>query len=115
MKKIMPEFKDEKDKVITVAMIIASIFFSFIPALVVVFFMKDYISESSANIAKLFFNFELLLFLLALIFIIPIVGQILGFVLGPIMMIVNVILCVTNLCAVGKGTEVKLPVPYEFI
>ena len=44
MKKVIPQFKDEKDKLIIVAMIIASIFFSFLPALAVVFFFKDYIS-----------------------------------------------------------------------
>ena len=115
MKKIMPNFRGETDKLIIVAMIIASIFFSFIPALVVVFFLKDNTSESSNNIAKMFFNFELLLFLVALIFIIPIIGPILGFVLGPIMMIFNVIICVINLCAVGKNSELSVPVPYDFV
>ena len=115
MQKIMPNFKDETDKLITVAMIITSIFFSFIPALVTAFFLKNYTSESSNNIAKMFFNFELLLFLVALIFIIPIIGPILGFILGPIMMIFNVVICVINLCAVGKNSELKVPVPYEFV
>ena len=115
MEKIMPSFKDEKDKLIVVAMIIASIFFSFMPALVVVFFLKEFVSESSNNVAKMFFNFELLLFLVALIFIIPVIGPILGFILGPVMMILNVIFCVINLCALGKGSEIKLPVPYKFL
>ena len=115
MKRFMPSFKDDKDKLITVVMIITSIFFSFIPALIVTFFLKIQISESTNNIAKMFFNFELLMFLIALIFALPIIGPILGFILGPIMMIVNVVFCVINLCAVGKGAEIKLPVPYEFI
>jgi hypothetical protein len=115
MKKVMPQFKDEKDKLIIVAMIIASIFFSFLPALAVVFFLKDYISESSNAVAKMFFNFELLLFLVALIFIIPIIGQLIGLLAGPIMMILNVVICIINLCAIGKGSEVKVPVPYEFL
>ena len=115
MEKIMPSFKDEKDKLIIVAMIVTSIFFSFLPSLVVIFLLKDYVSESSNNIAKMFFNFELLLFLVALIFIIPVIGPILGFVLAPIMMILNVVICVINLCAVGKGSEIKLPVPYKFL
>ena len=55
------------------------------------------------------------LFLVALIFIIPVIGPILGFVLAPIMMILNVVICVINLCAVGKGSEIKLPVPYKFL
>ncbi len=115
MKTVMPQFKDEKDKLIIVAMVIASIFFSFLPALAVVFFLKDYISESSNAVAKMFFNFELLLFLVALIFIIPIVGQLIGLLAGPIMMILNVVICIINLCAIGKGAEVKVPVPYEFL
>ena len=115
MEKIMPSFKDEKDKLIIVAMIVTSIFFSFLPSLVVIFLLKDYVSESSNNIAKMFFNFELLLFLVALIFIIPVIGPILGFVLAPIMMILNVVICVINLCAVGKGSDIKLPVPYKFL
>ena len=115
MKKIVPNFKDETDKLIVVAMTIASIFFSFIPALIVVFFLKNYTSESTNNIAKMFFNFELLLFLIALVFAIPIIGQILGLILGPVMMIFNVVICVINLCAVGKNAELKMPVPYEFI
>ena len=115
MEKIMPSFKDEKDKLIVVAMIIASIFFSFLPALVVVFFLKEFVSESSNNIAKMFFNFELLLFLISLIFVIPVVGWILGTILGPLMMIFNVIICIINLCAVAKGAETKVPVGYEFV
>lgn len=115
MKKIMPVFKDEKDKLIVVAMLITSIFFSFVPALVVVFFLKDLTSDSSNSIAKMFFNFELLLFLVSLIFIIPIIGQIIALILAPLMMILNVVMCVINLCAIGKDSEIKLPVPYEFI
>ena len=61
MKKIMPVFKDEKDKVVAVAMIIASMFLVFIPALLVVLFGKSYVSESTYEISKAFFNFELLL------------------------------------------------------
>ena len=115
MKKIMPNFKDEKDRLIAVMMIITSIFFSFIPSLIVTFFLKNYISENTNNIAKMFFNFELLLFLIALLFMIPIIGPILGFVLAPIMMIFNVIICIINLCALGKNSEIKIPVVYEFI
>ena len=43
MEKIMPSFKDEKDKLIVVAMIVASIFLSFLPALVVIFLLKDFV------------------------------------------------------------------------
>ncbi len=115
MKKTMPVFKDEKDKLITVVMIIASMFLVFIPSLLVVLFGKNYVGEGSYEISKAFFNFELLLFLISLIFAVPVIGWFLGVVLGPIMMIFNVIVCIINLCAVAKGAETKLPVPYEFV
>lgn len=115
MKKIMPVFKDDTDKIITVAMIVASMFFIFVPALVVILFLKDKISENSYQISKMFLNFELLLFLISLIFAVPVIGWILGVVLGPLMMIFNIIICVIGLCAVVKSAEVKVPVPYEFI
>ena len=58
MKKIMPVFKDDQDKIIVVAMIIASMFLVFVPALIVVLFLKDKLSENSYAIAKMFLNFE---------------------------------------------------------
>ena len=115
MKKIMPVFKDEKDKVVAVAMIIASMFLVFVPALLVVLFGKSYVSESTYEISKAFFNFELLLFLISLVFVIPVVGWILGTILGPLMMVFNMIICIINLCAVAKGDETKVPVGYEFV
>ena len=115
MKSVLPLFKDDRDKIITVAMVVASMFFIFIPALVVVLLLKERISESSYAIAKSFLNLELLLFLISLIFMIPVLGWFLGVVLGPLMMIFNVIICILALCAIVKGAEVKIPVPYEFI
>lgn len=115
MKKIMPVFKDERDKLITVAMIIASMFLVFVPSLLAVLFGKNYVSESAYEISKAFFNFELLLFLISLIFVIPVVGWILGTILGPLMMVFNIVICVINLCAVAKGDETKVPVGYEFV
>ena len=37
MKNLVAEFKDDKDRMITLAMLILSLFFGFIPALIVVF------------------------------------------------------------------------------
>ena len=115
MKKIMPLFKDDQDKIIVVAMIIASMFLVFVPALLAVLFLKDKLSENSYAIAKSFLNFELILFLVSLIFAVPVIGWLLGVVLAPLMMIGNVIVCIINLCAVAKVAELKIPVPYEFI
>ena len=115
MKKIMPAFKDEKDKLITVAMVIASMFLVFVPSLLIVLFGKNYISETSYEISKAFFNFELMLFLISSVFMVPVIGWFLGVVLGPIMMIFNIIICIINLCAIAKGDETKVPVKYEFV
>lgn len=115
MKTVLPTFKDEQDKIIIVAMIIASMFLVFIPALLVVLFLKDKVSEGSLAAAKMFLNFELILFLVSLIFAVPLIGWLLGVVLGPLMMVGNIIICIINLCAVAKGAELKVPVPYEFI
>ena len=92
MKKIMPVFKDEKDKVVAVAMIIASMFLVFVPALLVVLFGKSYVSESTYEISKAFFNFELLLFLISLVFVIPVVGWILQGFIVPLLTIVGGVL-----------------------
>ena len=115
MKKFVPSFKDERDKIAGVATIILSMFLCFIPALIVVLFLKEQVSEGTYEIAKAFFNFELRLFLISLIFFIPVIGWVLGFIGGPIIMIFNIVICIINLCAVAKNSEIKVPVPYEFV
>ena len=115
MKKILPVFKDERDKIFTVTVIILSMFLFFVPSLLAVLFLKEQLSENAYLIVKSIFNFELLLFLISLLFMIPILGWILAALLSPLMMILNVIICVINLCAVAKGAEVKVPALYEFI
>lgn len=115
MRKFTPTFKDDRDRLITLAMFISSIFLIFIPSLIVIFIPKDYISESTYEMGKSLFNFELLLFLISLLFIVPIIGWIIGFILAPIMMIFNVIIIIIDLCAIAGGNEVKIPEPYKFI
>ena len=115
MKNFAPQFKDDKDRLITLAMFIASMFFIFVPSLIVVFIPKDYISESTYEIAKSLFNFELLLFLISLLFVIPVVGWIVGFIVAPILMLWNVIIIIINLCAFASNKEIKIPEYYKFI
>ena len=115
MKRITPSFKDDTDRLLVVGMLIASIFFTFIPSLLLVLFGKEHISESSYEITKNVFNFELLLFLAALIFIIPIIGWLLSFIFAPLMIIFNVIIMIINLCAISEGRETKIPVLYTFL
>lgn len=115
MKKILPQFKDDTDKIIVVATVIGSIFFVFFPALIAILFGKNYISESSYQIVKSILNFELFLFLVSLIFMIPIIGWLLAIILAPLMVVINTIIMILDLCAIAKNTEVKIPVWYEFI
>lgn len=115
MKTIQAVFKDDRDRVITLAMLILSIFFIFIPPLVVIFLPKDYIGESTNEIAKTLFNFELLLFLISLIFLIPIIGWLFGLIASPILVIWNIVIIVINLCALSKDNVIKIPEPYKFM
>ena len=116
IKKIAPKFNDETDKVIIIGMFVASILpLLFIPPLLVVFLMKERISEETFQIAKAYFNFELLLFLITLIFILPVIGWIARISLYPIIYILNIVIIVINLCAIAKEVDIKIPVPYEFI
>lgn len=115
MKIITPVFKDDRDKIAAVATVILSLFFVFIPALLVVLFLREKISEGTYEIAKAFLNFELLLFLISLFFAVPIIGWLMAIILAPLMCIYNAIIVILALCAIAKGAEVKIPVWYEFI
>ena len=115
MKIISAEFKDDKDRLITVAMFILTLFFSLIPALVVVFIPKNYISQSTYEIGKTLFNFELLLFLISLLCLIPVIGWLASLIIVPIILIWNTIIVVINLCSIAKDNTAKLPEYYKFI
>ena len=115
MKAFIPEFKDDTDKIITVAMFIISIFTAFIPALVVILLLKEKVSERSYEITKAFLNFEILMFLISLLFFIPIIGWLASVIGIPVLALINVLVIVFALCGIAKGSEIKIPVPYEFI
>ena len=115
MMKIVPEFKNDTDRLITLAMIIGSLFLVFIPSLIVIFISKEYISESTYQIAKSFFNLELLLTLISLFFMVPIIGWFVGIFVAPLLMIFNLIIVVINLIAVANHKELTIPTPFTFI
>lgn len=115
MKNIMPVFKSDSDKLITLVMVISSAFLVFVPSLIVIFVPKEYISETTYAIAKAFFNFELLLFLVSLLLLIPIIGWFAAIVVAPVLTLLNWIIVIINVCALAKNGEIKVPVPYEFI
>lgn len=123
MEKFVPEFKDDNDRMIMIIMIIASIFFMFVPPMVVSLALKDQISESSYNISKAFLNFEILLLIVSLIFVIicmvPIIGWIVGFVLGSIVWTViwifNVVIVLMAVFAIAQNKEVQIPVWFKFV
>lgn len=115
MTKIMPAFKDDDDKIITVAVIITSVFFLFIPSLLVILCLKEKVSEESYRIIKSIFNFELFLFIISLFFIVPVIGWLVGTFVAPLLAIWNTIVMIIALCAVAKNREVSVPVPFEFV
>ena len=115
MKIINAAFKDDQDRLITVAMFVLTLFFALIPALIVVFIPKNYISEATYEIAKTLFNFELLLFLVSLLCLIPIIGWIASAIIIPVILIWNAIIVVINLCSIAKDNVAKLPEYYKFI
>ena len=112
---ILPQFKDDTDRLITLAMIISSVFFVFIPSLIVVFLPKQYISESTYEIAKAFFNFELFMFLISLFCMIPIIGWLVGIIAIPVMELINIVVVIINLCALANNKEIKVPGVYQFL
>ena len=115
MKIFTPMFKDDRDKIIAVAMILSSMFFLFFPALIVIFIPKEYISENTYNLAKAIFNYELFLFLISLFFMVPIIGWLVGFIVAPILALWNIIVLIIGLCAIAGNKEFKIPEIYNFI
>lgn len=115
MKQIMPIFNEDKDKLIAVTVVLLSMFFFFIPSLLIILLGKNYIDDNSYNISKAIFNFELFIFLVSLICIVPIIGWLIGLILIPLLYIWNVIVTVIALCSIGKGSEVRIPTPFEFV
>ena len=115
MKRYPIALRDDNDRLILILMMFCTLFLLIFSPAIVIFGLKDKVSESTLNISKAFFNFDLMMILVSLLFMIPILGWLLGVILGPIMIIVNVIVVVINLCAVAKGGEAKVPVWYEFI
>lgn len=115
MKKILADFKDDTNKIIIVAMIILTMFLGFIPSLIVALLLKKFLSDSSYEIAKALLNLEILFLLISLIGLIPILGWFVGWLLLPIMTIINIVVAVMALCSIAKKKEVNIPVLYEFI
>lgn len=78
-------------------------------------FLKKFVSEQSYLITKAFLNFEILLLLISLFFIIPVIGWAAGLFFGPILYIWNFIVVLFAVCSLVKKSEVSVPVFYEFI
>ena len=112
---ITPQFKDEQDKMIALATILASMFLFFIPALIVIVCAKEYVSESTYKISKAFFNFELFLFILSLVFIVPLIGFILKIIFLPLLILFNVIVVIYNVFNIAGNKKIKTPRNLEFI
>ena len=115
MTKIMPVFKNDEDKIITVITLLTSIFFIFLPSLLAMLCFKDKLSNEAYLVVKSVFNYELFLFIISLFFIIPVIGWLAGLVIAPLFAIWNTIVMIIGLCSIAKNKEVSIPVPYEFV
>ncbi|MEE3350100.1 MAG: hypothetical protein VZR09_08680 [Candidatus Gastranaerophilaceae bacterium] len=115
MKNFVAEYKDDTDKLILLIMIISSYFLFCLPAFIVIVGLKKYISESTYNITKAIFNFELLLLLICLTCLIPLIGWILGIFITPIIFILNIIIITLNIIAIAKKSNLQIPVWFEFL
>lgn len=113
--KIIPEYKDDTDKIIMLTMTACTLFACLFSPLVVILAFKDNMTSQSYDITKALLNYEIFLALISLIAIVPIVGWIIGIFLIPILYIWNVIVIILTLCALVKKSEVNIPVPYAFI
>jgi len=56
--KIMPVFKDDNDKLITLGFIIFSLAFFILPALIIILCGKNYVSETVYSLVKSIFSFN---------------------------------------------------------
>ena len=115
MKKFATEFKDDNDKLILIFTLITSYFLFCLPAFIVIVGLKKYISDSTYNIIKAVFNFELLLLLVCLTCLIPFIGWILGIFITPIIFILNIIIVTINIVAIAKKSNLQIPVWFEFL
>lgn len=113
--KIIPVYKDDTDKIITILTAVCTIFCGFIAPLITVLLLKQYLSSESYEISKAFLNFEIFLALISLIAIIPILGLIAGIFVLPILYIWNIIVVVLAVSSMVKKAPVNVPVPYAFI
>lgn len=115
MKRFIAEFKDDKDRIILILMLIGSLFTFCLPSVIIVFLLKDFVSESTYNISKAFFNFELLLLLITLAFAIPVIGWMLGLIFGTALVLFNIIIIAIDLYAISAKKEIIVPVLFEFL
>ena len=123
MEKFIPEFKDDNDKLIMMTMFLSALIFMFISPLVVMLACKNVISETSYKITKAFLNFEILLLIVSILFVIvsmiPVIGWIVGILIGGIfglvLYIANVVIILMAVFAISQKQEVKIPVLFQFI
>jgi len=123
MREFTVEFKDDNEKIIIIGAILGAIILSFISPLVVFFFLRDKIGEKSYELIKALLNFELLLFIICIVFfiigLIPVIGWIiaafLGGLVGTVLFIYNAVILLFAVFSITDKKVAKLPVPYEFV
>lgn len=116
MTQIKPNFKDENEGNIVRLTALLTIFFSFIPGLVIYYAMPDSLSKESKEIIAEMVNFNIVGFLAILlcsviptIGLVPIIGWLASAVVYPLVLIINIVIALQIL----NNSEVKIPVIFQ--
>lgn len=109
----------EKDKNILVLTALSCIFLGFIVPLILWFVNKDAMSEPAKKYLTHLLNFQLTLLIAGVILvavnIIPILGQLICFVGGPILWLANFVLMVIVAVKLSNNEQYTLPLTMELI
>lgn len=109
---IIPQFKDVNEGNIMRITGLLSIFFLFIPALVVYFAFPEGLSKESKEIVAELANFNIIAFVaIVACGFVPIIGWLASLFICPAVLIINIIIAVQ----IVNNTEVKIPVILQII
>lgn len=109
---IIPKFKDVNEGNIMRITGLLSIFFLFIPALIIYFVFQEGFSKESKEIVVELVNFNIVAFIAFFICgIVPIIGWLASLVICPVVLIINIIIAIQ----IVNGTEVKIPIILQLL
>ena len=112
----MPARKlDDNEKTLVLLTLILSIIVGFLAPLIIWALKKNEMNDYSRNVVRKLLNFELTLACIGLIFLIPIIGQLLAIVGAPIVWILNIVYCILAVIKISNFEDVNFPISFNFI